>query len=155
LTKSLKEYALAAEIIGAFAVVISLIYVGVSVNQNTNAVMVSNHQAIVAMDQDTTDWFKDPDFAAAYIVALGDISKLSDVQRTQVGSYISGKFNAWEFAFLTRENGMMGDNIWQGWDGHYRTVLKQSGGRWFWGIARESFSPTFRRYVDSIVADIE
>jgi len=110
---------------------------------------------LVAMDQDTTDWFKDPDFAATYLVASKDIGELSAVQRSQVGSYVAGKLNAWEYAFLTHENGMMADNIWQGWDGHYRTVLKQSDGRWFWNMERNSFSPAFREYVDSIVADLE
>lgn len=148
----LKEYALAAEIIGAIAVVISLIYVGVSVNQNTNAVMVSNHHALVALDQATTDWFKDSDFAAAYIISLDDVSKLSAVQQAQFTSYLADKFNAWEFAFVTHENGMMEDNIWQGWDGHYRTLLQQSGGRWFWGEGREGFSPAFRTYLDSLAA---
>ena len=152
---SLKEYALAAEIIGAIAVVISLIYVGVSVNQNTNAVMVANHQALVAMDQSTTDWFKDPDFAAAHVVSLEGIDKLSPVQRAQVGSYIAGKFNAWEFAFLTHENEMMEDNIWQGWNAHYVSVLKQPGGQWFWSEERGSFSPSFVLYVNSLLAAIE
>lgn len=32
-----------AEIVGAIAVVISLVYVGASVNQNTRALMVANH----------------------------------------------------------------------------------------------------------------
>jgi len=154
-TRPLKEYALAAEIIGAIAVVVSLIYVGVSVNQNTNAVLVANHQALVALDQATTDWFKDPDFAAAHIISLDDVSKLSAVQQAQVGAYLADKFNAWEFAFLTHENGMMEDNIWQGWDDHYRTVLQQSGGRWFWGEGREGFSPAFRTYLDSILPATE
>jgi len=110
---------------------------------------------LVAMDQDTTDWFKDPDFAAIYLIASKDIEKLSAVQLSQVGSYVAGKLNAWEYAFLTHENGMMADNIWQGWDGHYQTVLKQSDGRWFWSMERNSFSPSFREYVDSIVAELE
>ncbi len=155
MTRPLKEYALAAEIIGAIAVVISLIYVGVSVNQNTNAVMVSNHQALVALDQATTDWFKDPDFAATHIVAMDDVTKLSAVQQAQFTSYLADKFNAWEFAFLTHESGMMEDNIWQGWDGHYRTLLQQSGGRWFWGEGREGFSPAFITYLDSILPAAE
>lgn len=155
LKRSLKEYALAAEVIGAVAVVISLIYVGISVNQNTNAIMVANHQALVAMDQDTTSWFKDPGFASAYSTSLDDMSTLSTVQRFQVGSYVAGKFNAWEFAFLTHESGMMKDNIWQGWDGHYRTVLVEPAGRWFWSKERLSFSPSFGHYVDSILADSE
>ena len=71
--KSLQDYALAAEIVGAVAVVVSLIYVGVNVNQHTNAIQVANHHALVAMDQATTDWFKDPEFAATYLIASEDI----------------------------------------------------------------------------------
>lgn len=153
--RSLKEYALAAEIVGAAAVVISLIYVGVSVNQNTNAVMVANHQALVSMDQNTTDWLRDPDLANAYLVANDGIDILSDVQRVQVGSYVAGKMNTWEFAFITRENGMMDVVIWEGWDGHFRSVLRQPAGRSFWDNERGNFSASFRRYVDSIVAEIE
>jgi hypothetical protein len=155
LAKSLKEYALAAEIIGAIAVVISLIYVGVSVNQNTNALMVANHQALVAMDQTTTDWFKDPAFVATWQKAEEDVGQLSSVEVAQAFSYLAGKLNAWEFAFLTHEDGMMADNIWVGWDAHYRTVLKQEACRKFWKLDRESFSPAFRHYLDSIIAVME
>ena len=151
--RSLSDYALLAEIVGAIAVVVSLIYVGISVNQNTSALMVANHQALVAMDQDTTDWFKDPEFAVTMEMALEDVSQLSPAQWTQVLSYLAGKFNAWEFAFLTHDDGMMADNIWDGWDGHYRTVLERGTGQQFWSLERESFSPAFRWYVDSINAE--
>lgn len=155
MNRSLQDYALVAEVVGAVAVVISLIYVGISVNQHTDAVQVANHQALVAMDQETTGWFKDPDFVATYLTASEDFERLSAVQRSQVSSYMAEKFNAWEYAYLTRENGMMADNIWQGWDGHYRTLLKQPGGRRFWHQERMSFSPVFRVFVDSIAADLD
>ncbi len=155
LARSLQEYALAAEIIGAAAVVVSLIYVGVSVNQNTNALLVANHQALVAMDQSTTDWLKDPAFASTMEIVSSDPDELSSVQIRQVHSYYAGKLNAWEFAFLTHQNEMMADNIWMGWDSHYRSVLKADSVRVFWQLDRENFSPTFRRYVDSILAERE
>ena len=48
----LQEFALIAEIVGAIAVVISLIYVGLGVRQNTDAIQVANHQALVALDME-------------------------------------------------------------------------------------------------------
>ena len=155
LARSLQEYALAAEIIGAVAVVVSLIYVGLSVNQNTNALMVANHQALVAMDQSTTDWVKDPAFASTMNVASSDSDQLSAVQKRQLYTYYASKLNAWEFAFLTHENAMMADNIWIGWDAHYRTVITDETVISFWKLDRESFSPEFRRYVDSVLAGQE
>ena len=89
LTRPLKDYASAAEIIGAIAVVISLIYVGLSVNQNTNAVMVANHQALIAMDQNTNGWFRDPEFAATFENAMEDASELSPVQLLQYHIFLA------------------------------------------------------------------
>jgi len=155
LAKSLKEYALAAEIVGAIAVVISLVYVGASVNQNTRAVMVSNHQALVAMDQNTNEWFRDTEFAEIFIIALDDAGALSPTQALQLRILLADKFNAWEFAFLTHSSGMMEDNIWNGWDGYYRGELAQIPHQSFWQAGREGFSPAFRDYVDSIIADID
>ena len=40
----LEKGALIAEIVGAAAVVVSLVYVGVGVRQNTEAILSSNHQ---------------------------------------------------------------------------------------------------------------
>ena len=155
MAKSLKEYALAAEIVGAIAVVISLVYVGASVNQNTRAVMVSNHQALVAMDQNTNEWFRDTEFAEISIIALDDAGALSPTQALQLRILLADKFNAWEFAFLTHSSGMMEDNIWNGWDGYYRGELAQIPHQSFWQAGREGFSPAFRDYVDSIIADID
>ena len=153
--RSLKEYALVAEIVGAIAVVVSLIYVGTSVNQNTDAILVANHHALVAMDQDTNAWFRDSEFAASFEIAMDDVSNLSPVQSRQFRTYLADKFNAWEFAFLTHNSGMMEDDIWDGWDGYYRLELKQKGHQWYWNSGREGYSPAFRVYVDSILVDIE
>jgi hypothetical protein len=155
LKRSLKEYALVAEIVGAIAVVVSLIYVGASVNQNTDAILVANHHALVAMDQDTNAWFRDSEFAASFEIAMDDVSNLSPVQSRQFRTYLADKFNAWEFAFLTHNSGMMEDDIWDGWDGYYRLELKQKGHQWYWNSGREGYSPAFRVYVDSILVDIE
>ena len=155
MTRPLKDYALAAEIIGAIAVVISLIYVGVSVNQNTNAVMVANHHALIAMDQNTNGWFRDPEFAATFEIAMDDASELSTVQLQQNRIFLADKFNAWEFAFLTHNNEMMEDNIWEGWDAHYRSLLERPGGLRYWAEGKEGFSPAFGSYLDSILVEIE
>jgi hypothetical protein len=72
----LQDWALVAEITGAIAVVISLIYVGVGVRQNTDAISVANHHAIVAMDIERNTWFRDLEYAAVYELALDDINQL-------------------------------------------------------------------------------
>ena len=128
MTRSLKEFALTAEIVGAIAVVVSLIYVGTSVNQNTDAIMVANHHALVAMDQNTNGWFRDSEFAATFEIAMEDASALSPVQSRQFRTFVADKFNAWEFAFLTHNNGPRGKRDEP--PGRSRHSSESTGRRW-------------------------
>ena len=142
-----------AEIIGAIAVVVSLIYVGLSVNQNTNAIMVANHQALVALDQDTNAWLRDLEFAEIFENATTDISQLSPSQSRQYFTFIADKFNAWEFAFITHRSGMMEDNIWKGWDGYYRSLIDEKSNQGYWESGKAGYSPAFVSYVDSVLTE--
>jgi hypothetical protein len=81
--KAAKRVRLGCRNRSAIAVVVSLIYVGISVNKNTGAILVANHQALVAMDQDTNAWCRDSEFAEIVETAEDDVSKLSPVQARQ------------------------------------------------------------------------
>lgn len=149
----LQEYALLAEIIGAIAVVVSLVYVGAGVRQNTDAIQVANHQAIVALDMEKNTWLRDPKFVAIYENAKQDVGSLSPVELTQVMTFVADTFNAWEFAYITYNNGAIEDTIWNGWDGFYRSVLREEKPyQWFWDDGGENFSPDFNAYIESIIS---
>lgn len=150
-TGKLQNWALVAEIIGSIAVIISLVYVGIGVRQNTDAISVSNHQMLVAMDIDKTTWFKDPEFAAMYVQALNDVSRLSPAQEIQFGSFVSIIFNTWELIYFTHNNGLMDDNVWEGWSTFYKGELNNNKSfKWWWSKSKMGFSSEFRLYVDSI-----
>lgn len=153
MARSLNEYALIAEIAGAIAVVVSLVYVGLSVNQNTNAIMVANHQALVALDQDTNGWLRDSAFAEVFVNATKDIDQLSPAQSHQYFTFVADKLNAWEFAYITYESGMMEDTIWKGWDRYYRSLIGTKSNQGFWESGKAEFSPAFVSYVDSVLAE--
>ncbi len=148
----LQEYALVAEIVGAVAVVVSLIYVGLGVRQNTDAIQVANHQAIVAMDMEKNSWLRDSEFSATLLNARQDIGSLSPAELEQVSTFSADTFNAWEFAFLTYNSGAVEEFIWRGWDGFYRSMLQEDPYRWFWKGSGENFSPDFNSYIESIIA---
>ena len=152
--EKLQEYALIAEIVGAIAVVISLIYVGASVGQNTAVVEVANHQALVAMDSDKNTWLRDADFAAIYEKARSDFGQLSKVDSRQYLTFVADTLNAWEFAFITHENGAMADNIWHGWDGFYRSEFETEAFQYFWKLHGDGFSPAFVAYLETVLSEI-
>ena len=147
----LQDYALMAEIIGAIAVVVSLVYVGVGIRKNTEAVQVTNHQALVVMDMQKSASLRDSEFASIYVLARDDYKKLTAVEKEQYQSFIADTMNTWEFAYITYSNGAMDETIWNGWDGFYRSELSTIPFRQFWEVGGHNFSPKFRVYVDSIL----
>jgi len=150
--EKLEVFALVAEIVGATGVIISLIYVAIGVSKNTEAVRVANGQALVAMAIEKNAWFRNADFAAIYVMAQDGIEKLSPVQLRQYLTFVADNMNAWEFAYITHKNGAMDDNIWNGWDGFYKSELATKPFRQFWHEYRQTYSPAFREYLDSQLA---
>jgi hypothetical protein len=144
-----------AEVIGVIAVVLSLIFVAYELRQNTEAVRVANHQALVAMDIEKNAWLRDRDFAATHVLAREDLQSLTPAQSRQYLTFLADTFNAWEFAHITYSSGAMSENIWNGWDGFYRSEFATEGGRKFWKDGGHNFSSEFRAYVDSLVRDLE
>lgn len=153
--QKLQKWALTSEIVAAVAVVISLIYVGVGVRQNTAAIQVANHQAIVAMDMNKNNWLRDPAFAAIHLNATLGMDKLSPIEVVQYMTFVADTVNAWEFAFITYNKGAIADTIWSGWEGYYLSQLETEAFHTFWENQGESFSPDFERYVTSVLAEFD
>lgn len=151
----LERWALVAEIVGAIAVVVSLLYVGAGVRQNTEAILSANHQNLVAMDMNKNAWFRDPVFAALYELGLGDPSALTPGQFKQFETFIADQLNIWEYAFISHENGLMADNIWAGYDRFYSSQLRLPAYRSFWDVNKDGWTREFARHADAVLAGVD
>ena len=147
----LKKWALIAEIIGAIAVVVSLLYVGTGVRQNTNAIQSSNHQNLVAMDLNKNTWFRDPEFAALYESGLQDIDALSLAQARQFNTFLADQLNVWEYAFVTHENGLMEDPIWEGYNRYFSSQLILPSYQTYWERNKGGWTDEFIRHTDVVL----
>ena len=78
---SLSEWAAIGEIIGTVAVVISLLFVVFSLNQNTAAIHGSTENIIFEMHADLTNQFMlDPTLAEILVKMRGDSPQLSAIE---------------------------------------------------------------------------
>ena len=102
------------EIIGAFAVVVSLAYLATQIKtQNREARVASVHDISEAFRLGITS-FQDAQRADVYINALNNFDLLSDSERLQFISMVQGLLRVWEEAFfqfaedrLTTEYGIL------------------------------------------------
>jgi hypothetical protein len=149
----IQSAAAVAEIFGAIAVVVSLIYVGSEIRQNTATIQQSNHQAALSLNHEWDAWLLDQDFVSAYQLANEDPSQLSATQRIQVSTWIGEGFNIWEFVFYgtRRETELFTAEALRAWE---RFFVGQLRDREFWRVTwpdiRDAYGEEFQLYVDEV-----
>lgn len=148
----LEKLALIAEIIGGVAVVVSLLYVGIGIRQNTDAIMVANHQNILAMDIEKNSWLRDPNFAELYDSALSDEEELSGPRKWQFRAFVADLVNIWENIYITHQKGLIDTAIWEGYDSFYGSQIRLPAYRRIWEEGRDGWSGDFAKHVDAALA---
>jgi hypothetical protein len=149
---NVSKWAVYAEIVSAVAVVLSLIYVGSEIRQNTLAAQDGSHLSSLVLGHDLESKLWDPEFANTYDAGLRDYSTLRGPQKRQFDSFVSQNINVWEYAFYARDRGVMVDELWEGWDRWFRSQLRQDSWQQVWRSRREGFGGSFQAYVDGLLA---
>jgi len=109
----LQEWALAAEIVGALAVVISLGVVAYQLDQsneqqelNTNALEISAYQDLVRSFSDLQSYIvQDGEFSEIFVASRSGASDLSESELTRVFSYFGTVIRHGDMAFFQYKRG--------------------------------------------------
>jgi len=148
----LSDWASIAEIIGAFAVVISLAYVGVQVNDSASAVRsasandaneaVQNWYLQIGSDQQTSDLF---------YKALTSNEPLSNQEEFQFLMMFHGVFLAFQNSYLLAEEGTIDVDLREALTRAILGVKDTPGMRRYWRQRRSYLHSDFASYVDQLL----
>ncbi|MGR8948211.1 MAG: hypothetical protein ACU84Q_09210 [Gammaproteobacteria bacterium] len=145
------------EIVGAIAVVISLVYVAVQIRQNTAAVRVSTHQDLLA-NQTAAQHIAaaNPQVAELWQQADDDYDGLSPAERKQFTVFSLNMFNTFQSARFSHEADLLPEEVWEAWVRGYAAIIGSSPGfRREWVSLRELYTPNIRHVVDKLVTEHE
>ncbi len=147
----LSEWANVAEIGSALAVVVSLVYVGLEINQNTGAVKASTLQAMIDYGRQQSEILvTDATLAALVETGEADPNSLTPRERSQFYEFTIWRMAMWELSFLNHEVGLVEDEMWLAWDGYYRGLVRNKPGYpEFWRDNRAAYDARFMAHVDS------
>jgi len=101
------------EIIGAVAVVGSLIYLAIQIReQNREARLASAHQAIEGY-RTSISWLNDPSMAELFIASLRNYDGLSDAERLRFDMYMTTTLRSFEDAFFLHRENRLDHETWE------------------------------------------
>ena len=110
---SLAEWASVAEIIGAVAVVLSLIYVGVQVQENTSEVRVANRQALISRSGLAVGNAAANAELALALSKPAEGEPLTPAELAQYQYFIRGLLYDIQEGFLLHQEGRLDDEYWR------------------------------------------
>jgi hypothetical protein len=147
-----------SEIVASFAIVGSLIFVGIQVSQNTDATKISNAQAALNSWNDitlaaaTNDGLLQGQISGVYPELQPYLS--TDKIEAQTFTWLEAGVKAVEVNYLQRQEGNLSDDLWHG----YRSgmVAIMTGSKYandFWTFRNQNYSLPFQALMSEVVQE--
>ena len=142
-----------AEIVGTVAIVVSLLFVGYSVNRNTVVMQATNENLISQRTEDIIrDVLSNSDILSIAVKKAND-EELSTYEKVGMELFVQRRFNQWELAYYRYSEGLFPPERWDA----FNSATSQSfmGGQPFacnedcWANKKSNFGTEFVKHVDA------
>jgi len=146
-----------AEVVGAGAVVVSLLYAAYQIKQNTIASKTATHQQWVnAQGNANRAFIDDPEISEVFARANESFESLTEAEKIRLQFVFWMQLNLWNFARNCHGRNLMDQEVCAESIRGYEIYLQSNpAARGMWKICGPVYGDDFRRYVDGIVSQAE
>lgn len=152
----LEKWALVAEIIGALAVVISVMYVGFQIRQNSATLQSSSFQAVSdSISEFTASIGRDPVLTHIWISGLGrGHDGLTEAEWNQFNLLMAAMVRRLENAYFQNAQGFIPLEQWEGLTKAYDFIVLAPGGLEWWSIPdnQDLYSDAFAEFINGLAS---
>ena len=143
-----------AETVGAFGVIISLIYVGLQIRQNTIASRAANYQQWVDTQVNVNRALSDdPAITELIDRANHDFASLSTAELLRLQMVFYNHFKQWNVAFTNDKYSLLDKEKWQLVEHGYELFIPHTPAlRHMWGYCGSVYDEGFRTHVETVIA---
>lgn len=148
---SLEQASALAQIVSALAVFASLLFVGLQIRQNTNAVRAASSQAHSTMYHSLTDnLVNHGDFAQIWWKGVENLGDLQEGEIVRFLSFNSSIFRFFESSRVQWLRGQLDDEHWHTVEQHAIALAVKRGVQSFWQLRKHWHCPAFQAWFDSL-----
>ena len=142
------------EFVGGILVVVSLLYLGIQLRQNTRALRAETHQQWVQMNSAQNLLFpQNPEFATIYLKGCKNPEQLTQVERLQFDGLVLNVMNTLEALFFQAHQGAIDDEFLRGREPTLEGLFVIRGvADWWERNAERSLDSRFWSYASEIKA---
>ena len=138
------------EIIGAGAVVLSLVYVAVQIRQNTNTLRgAAAAEAVAAIREWNSRIVDDPAINAIFMKGVEGMTNLSPEEKARFVPLMFNLFKTFEHLHYQYARGALAPEIWAGWEVAAKGYLTSPGCMEYYRERRATLSREFQQWMDA------
>lgn len=148
-TMTLEQLSVLAQVIGACAVLASLIFVGLQIRQNTQSQhVVAVESLTAAIAAIVVPAMQSPVLGTALAKVLKDWSSATHDERVIAHYFLFSFFKLHEQAWYQYKSHVLDHTQWIGWENLIRVYYHSPGiQQVWWPSRRDTFSPKFQAYL--------
>ena len=141
------------EIVGALAVVITLIFLSVQLRQNTKSTRIATRTSIAEAYSGIIGTVQSPDFADCILKGLSDFDSLTDNEQVRFISFIRRQLHIFEISFFYWHEGELDDTSWRAEQNRIIDTLSMPGVLRVYELRKPWLDERFTEYVDGLLRD--
>ena len=155
-SRELGRWAQVTDVVGTAAVVVSLIYVGLQVHQNTASIQTSTSLAMYQMHQDRTlIELESPELADLLLRASRSPERMTPVDSLRYARYLNLRLNVHEAAYTNVLQGTLEVGMAAGWLDGMAEDACTAGMSGYWAKWKMGYHAAFRAAMDSVISVTE
>jgi len=142
------------EVASTGAILLGLIFVGLELKQNTEAVKSQTNQGLLELaNQANHQIASDRQLAELLLRVNKDVDELNELEALQYSRFVHSEMNIWEHAFFSHASGTVHSDLWIGYDMAYRRFFCEAWSREVWRTIEGGFSEQFKAHVNKITPE--
>jgi len=145
-----------AESVSAVAVVVSLVYLGIQIKQNTRSTRGATYESAVSTFINLIQPLAlDADVAHSMEAITESWDDATPEERSRMIYMLFGIFKLFENMYYQHEQGNFDPELWTGWRNLMFAYYSRPGIRTWWLLRRDAFSAGFRDFLETNSADVQ
>jgi hypothetical protein len=140
------------EMAGAIAVVISLIFVGLEIQQNNEIQRQMATQSLVRDWSNAVEAYQDPELSCLWLRLMTDKDNLTGQEANQIETVLWRIYKVYEEFHYQHGRGMVDELVWSGFRNTNKVAVSSDGFRAWWQAYRGTFGSRFQKYLDELIA---
>lgn len=146
--RSLSDWAAIAEITATVAIFISLIFVVVSIRQNTAEIRLQNENLLFELqDRAQADYVSNP-WLVDISVKIDNGEELTPSESRRFFAHTIRVIGQWEIVFYWHRDGHIAEQSWREWNQFFSDDIKDWLPKEQWAQIRATYADDFAEHVD-------